>query len=138
MPAFKKLPDYRSRLQNYLTGKNGLPFRFGKNDCFTFAGGAIEAVTGEDVYSQYVGKYRTGGGAARLLTENGFDTQADFYKQFGDDVHPAFAQYGDIAILDHAGGQSLGVVFGSFAVGIAEEGIIRVPLSELKGAIRCA
>lgn len=62
-----KLPDWRQRLTAYLLACREKPFVYGEHDCGLFAGGAVFAMTGQDVTASVRGLYASRFGAARVM-----------------------------------------------------------------------
>lgn len=51
MTALRRLPRWPDLLAAYIESRRAMPFAWGGNDCFTFALGAVEAITGaRDLY----------------------------------------------------------------------------------------
>jgi hypothetical protein len=123
----KRFADWEDRLSTYLDGLRGKPFAWGKNDCATFAAGAVQAMTGEDVIPEVRGRYTTARGSVRTLRKHAAGTlAATVTAKFGEPVD--HAQRGDIVMHDG----SLAISFGAFAIAVGEQGgaqgLIRIPL----------
>lgn len=118
-----RLNDWEDRLSAYIASKRNEPFAYGTNDCANFVAGAILATTGEDVYSEYRSQYDSEFGSLRVLKEIGHgDLEATIDALFPE-VPVAHAKRGDIAFFDG----SIGVVIGSFAWFVSDDGLERVP-----------
>jgi hypothetical protein len=89
-----------------------------------FAGRVIEALTGEDLYSDHLGKYNSSDGSKAYLKGLGFASSTAFFNSFLEQKEPAYAQRGDI-ILDSEGW--IAVCIGTTAVSPGEAGLIRHP-----------
>jgi hypothetical protein len=87
----------------------GKPFRPGSHDCGMFAAAWVKYWTGRDVVVGLRGKYRTLKKAQEMFEARGFKDHVDFAASLFADVHPAFAQIGDLAVVD---GDALGIVAG--------------------------
>lgn len=122
-----RLPDWETRLNNYVVECGGRPFVWGEFDCAMFAAGAVIAMTGDDPLAEFRGRYSTGPGSIRALKRYGAGTlEATFDTKFA--ACPiSFARRGDLAF--HEG--SLGVVMGPFALFVGAvgdvDGLIRFP-----------
>lgn len=104
-------------LNAYIEAARDRPFEWGKNDCCTFAFGAIEALTGENRMAEF--QYHDKESANRALRETGQGTlYRTMVKKFGRPLHPSRAQRGDIGYRD----KMLGVVMGAETVFVGEEG----------------
>lgn len=64
----RRLANWESRLDSYVTARRALPFAWGRNDCVLYAAGAIEAMTGEALA---LPKWTTGRQALRHLQSLG-------------------------------------------------------------------
>lgn len=119
-----RLPDWQDRLVAYLADRHAVS-RFGydhcadpaQDDCCTFAGGAVLALTGVDAMAEFRGRYRTAAGAARALRRYGAGTLPATLDTKFEPIPPAFARRGDLALVDGA----VGVVIGADAVLIGRE-----------------
>ncbi len=105
--------DWYSRLSSYIDGAFRKPFAYGEFDCTLFAAGAVEAMTGVNLYADFLGRYRTLRGGLRQLKKLGFGNQVDYVASLFTEVHPAMAQVGDIAVVDTDTGPGLGIVQGA-------------------------
>lgn len=54
-----RLPDWRHRLSAYLVETRTAHFRLGQHDCFLFALGALDAMTGTTHLPVFAGRYDT-------------------------------------------------------------------------------
>ncbi len=86
-----RVPDWRLRLDAYLTSRLYMPFGWGVNDCALFAAGDVEALTGHDPASSLRGHcsalqaarfVRGSGGLAAIATAAlGHPVRADEARQ---------------------------------------------------------
>lgn len=67
----RRLPDWQERLAEYYQTVNDQPFVWGRSDCLTFVGGAVQAMTGQDLWSRYLGRYEGRDGVMQVLSEAG-------------------------------------------------------------------
>lgn len=128
-------PDWEQRLQEYIAAVEAKPFAYGRHDCAAFAAGAIKAQTGEDYYSGWRGKYRSGVAALRLLVKRGYaDVQGPFTETLGAPVPVLRAMRGDIV----SDGTAMGVRWSTGGLFVGEQdgvsGLVLKPLSELDKA----
>lgn len=118
-----RLSDWDTRLAEYIASKRHEPFAYGKNDCCYFCFGAVIAATGEDRMAEFRGKYRTLAGSLRALRDIGAgDLESTMNAKF-DPMPVSHARRGDIVLFDG----SIGIVAGSFAWFVSDDGLERVP-----------
>jgi hypothetical protein len=72
-------------------------FGYDRTHCVTFAGDWVQILTGIDPIADYRGQYTTEEEAKALLEQLDGTLYQALQKRFGDPVHPAKAQRGDIA-----------------------------------------
>ena len=124
-----RLQGWEARLAAVIEAARTKAYAIGEHDCFRLACAAIEALTGENRWPEFAGKYASRREAMRLLARYGsnFDAAGDWF--FGGTRVPmARARRGDIAkYLDVE--PHLGIVTGSQVAVLADRGLISVPLS---------
>lgn len=118
----QRISKWEEALSEYIESKRSEPFEYGVNDCCTFVFGAIEAITGLDKMLEFRGQYDSAISAAKALREIGFGTLEATVDSKFPVVEIAQAQRGDIAMYDG----SLGVVAGSFAWFVSDDGLERI------------
>lgn len=107
-----RLTDWRGRLQEALNELYNAPFAWGTNDCLTgLTAKCVEAVIGEDVAEEHRGKYDSATSAIRYLRSLGYEDLGAAVSSRFDQVHPAHAWVGDIAIVP---GSYTGIALGIF------------------------
>jgi hypothetical protein len=111
-------PDWEARLAAYLEPLRLRHFEWGLHDCCTFAGGAVEAMTGVDPMAEFRGKYRSAPSSIRVLKTIGAGNLERTLDSKFEPVPPALAQRGDIVM--HGG--LLGVCLGAVAVCVGRGG----------------
>ena len=125
----RRLPDWRTRLSVHIAAHRIRPFAYGEHDCATFAAGAVQAVTGSDPAAGLTG-YTTRAGGLRRLRRNGLEDHVAFVASRFAEIPVALAQQGDLAVIEAAGGLSLGVVCGAFVLAPTRpSGLAVVPLT---------
>lgn len=130
-------PGWERRLLRALEAARSTPYALGRHDCFRFACAAVEALTGEDLWPAWAGRYRTRRGALRLIhayAGAGF-TEA-FSKLFGaSPVRASLARRGDVLeYVDPRAEQHLGVALGADVAVLGERGLAFVRLSACRHA----
>lgn len=116
---------WEQSLSDYIAAKRSAPFVYGENDCCMFAAGAVWAMTGADPIPEFRGQYNSLATSVRALREIGRgDLESTMDAKFPE-IGIGFAQRGDLAFFDG----SVGVVMGSFAWFVSDDGLERVPRS---------
>jgi len=134
----KRRHDWRPALLAYMQAVAPIPFQWGRHDCALFAAGAVEAMTGEDFAAPYRGRYTTLLGGLRVLRRDGFADQAALTASLFEEIAPALAGVGDIAVVPEGDVIALGVVQGPriYVVGPDVTGIGTVDLLRASRAFR--
>ena len=149
-PITPRLPDWRPRLVAYLARITATPFAYGTHDCALFAAGAVEAMTGEDLAAPYRGRYGSLKGGLKCLAKAGAADHVALIRARCDQIAPAFAAVGDIAVIGPEaaisagtsrvapGPAALGIFEGEHIVVLREEGLGFVPRATATLAFRVA
>lgn len=117
-----RISAWEEALSEYIATKRYDRFEYGFNDCCLFAAGAVIAVTGEDPMPEFRGKYDSLKGSLKVIKEIGAGTlEATMDSKFLE-IEIGHAQRGDLAFFD----DSVGVVMGSFAYFVSDDGLERV------------
>lgn len=129
--GLKRLPNWRSRLAEFLDAGRAQPFQWGSNDCVGFARGIVLAITGEDVLQGWQPNYKSESGARRALRDFG---HADLQAALGHylpQVGLLQADIGDLALVPAIGpiGIGIGMVDVSLITVMGLEGHGYVPRS---------
>lgn len=130
-----RFPDWRTRLQNYISANIARPFQAGVFDCSLFSADCVNVMTGVDHAAPYRGQYSTIQQGLTLLQADGFaDHEAFVASKF---IITASSPYqlsaGDLAVVEQRGLKGIGVVLGSsIAVVTLGRGIGQLPLSQAK------
>lgn len=125
----------------FLVDSANTPFKWGVNDCATFAANAIQSFTGTDIASDFRGKYTTKIGAAKAIkTITGGMTTEDAVVYAANKnglverKYPLTAQRGDLVLLDNAGELIAGVVHlsGRSVTSVTDKGTLNLPVTTVK------
>lgn len=137
-----RFTNWDERLNEYIAKVANEPFIWGTHDCGLFVDGGIEAMTGEFIFADMRGKYKTAKGATRILKRLGSgDLLSSLTDRIGPVVPPGFAQRGDIVLARG----SAGICIGSTALFVGEEsaeavivgiGLVELPRVEWSNAWR--
>ena len=131
-----RLPDWKTRLIAHVGSCAQLPFAYGQHDCALFAAGCIKAMTGVDLAANWRGKYTTLKGGLMALRRAGFADHLALAAAHFEEIAPAFAAPGDLAVLDGPEGAVLGVVQGEGIYVLALSGLGTLPLTHACSAYR--
>jgi hypothetical protein len=135
MSKLVRLPDWQSRLSEYVLLNARRPFRYGELDCGLFVAGAIAAMTGVDVAAELRGYSSRREAFDRIAAACGSRSMSKIADhlaaKFGIlEVSVAFAQRGDPLQLERGAKAKLGVV-GMNGLEILipyRAGLLRVPM----------
>lgn len=132
-----RLPDWRARLVDYVDRVRAEPFAFGANDCGQFAGGWLEALTGENPAAELRGAYTSqAAGIALLRARMGYTGPVDWARALFPIIPAAMAQVGDLAVLRTPDGPALGGVQGERIFAVGADGLRTVDLLSARSAFR--
>lgn len=120
--------NWPQRLSAYLSFMRNEPFEWGKNDCVLYSMKGVEALTGINVYQQYIG-YTDEAGAQKIIEDNSTIEQL-VSKHLGES-HRNFmkARRGDV-VLVKSPELTCGIVddSGEYIAVITKKGYMRLPL----------
>lgn len=117
-----RISCWEEALSDYMATKRHEPFEYGVNDCCLFAAGAVEAITGEDPMPEFRGKYDSLKTSLQVIKDIGAGTLETTMDAKFSEVQISHAQRGDLAFFDG----SVGVVMGSFAYFVSDDGLERI------------
>lgn len=144
-----RLDNWQTNLSQLIEEKRKEPFEFGTFDCSLWAGFAVEAVTGTNLYAPYLGKYTTALGALRKLKQNDdVSKPVEFFQKHFGEIQPiAFARKGDI-VLAYTGneqidlplefeefGPTIGICYGHTSLFLGEDGLVEVETLKLDACL---
>jgi len=107
------------------------PFRPGRHDCAVFAAGWVKIATGQDYARGWRSTYRSLKRGQQLLEEAGFADHVDFAAAHLPEIAPAFAQIGDLAVLDD---QAFGINAGEMIYCLKPQGLGLIPRGQMRRA----
>ena len=125
--------DRLSLLIAYASESGTRPFRPGRHDCALFAAGWVKLATGQDLARGWRSRYRSLKRGQQLLEAAGFTDHVAFAASHLPEIAPAFAQVGDLAVLDD---QAFGIVAGEMIYCLRPEGLGLVPRSAMRRAFQ--
>ena len=128
-----RLKGWEDRLVDVVASAKAKPYKLGEHDCFRVATAAVEALTGQDLWVPWAGKYKSKTAALKRIAAFGRDFTAAASKLFAVEPGPMpLARRGDICEFFFNGEQHLGIVMGIDVAVLGEEGLIHVPRSACK------
>jgi hypothetical protein len=132
--------DWKQRLIAHLAEVAITPYEVGRNDCALFAARAVAAMTDVDLAAPFLGRYHTIRGGIRILRKAGYADHIDLAAAHFEEIAPAFAQAGDLAVMPGPDGDALGVVQGEYVYALsntnAERSLATASLMDAKRAFR--
>ena len=125
--------DRLTLLIDYAAEAGQRPFSPGRHDCALFAAGWVKRVTGHDLARGWRSAYRSLKRGQQLLEHAGFTDHVEFAAAHLPEIAPAFAQIGDIAVLET---QAFGIVAGEMIYCLRPEGLGLVPRGQMRRAFQ--
>lgn len=122
-------------LKDYVAPWRESAFEPGKVDCAQFARGWVRLVTGQDVGGDVT--YTTLADGVRTLRDVGIRDHIALAAQTLPEVHPAFAQEGDIAVVSTGEGDALAILAGEIVYALDHQGLRAIPRSTMTRAFAC-
>lgn len=139
----RRAPGWEGTLDVFLQSRATARFSWGRHDCCLFACDAVLVMTGTDMARSFRDTYATALQAKRSLKQLGVETVGEladlFALRFGiREVAPAFAQRGDVVLLNRHLGESLGIVSlaGDEIAAPGEDKLAYLPFAEGRRAWR--
>lgn len=134
----RRRPDWPLLLEVYLDRARDTPFAWGLHDCATFAIGWVELARedlkpAEDLFTML--GYNSASGALDAMGGRDLATIVDGWGYLTQ-VQPAFAQRGDLVLVETGGRLSLGVCAGDVAAGPGTVGLELLPMTAVHAAWR--
>ena len=128
-----RVDHWERRLAEAVETARAKPFVWGLHDCPTFAFETRMILTGgEDIAALWRGRYTTALGGERVMRRLGWASLEDMGgATLGEPKQSVLlAQRGDIVLAET--GLGFGICTGAFAVGMAPEGLVTVPLTSCR------
>lgn len=95
-----RLRGWELALADVVANHAGMPFEWGRSDCLTLVADVETALTGIDPMAELRGRYKSAGGATRLLRKQGHrDIEAALAGRY-QAVAPAMARRGDCGLVE--------------------------------------
>ena len=126
--------NWQLRLAEFGRARASMPFRWGSNDCCSFAAAAVEAITAIDLMAS-VEPYATELGALRRITEAG-GLKALASQYLGEAVSPLMAGVGDVVLVMNEGREMLGICNGVNVMAPGADGMVALSMNTAVAAWR--
>lgn len=128
--------DWPLRLNAAIEAARERPFSWGKQDCCMFAAGVVRDLTGKDLAAPFRDAYAGRDEAGLLLAElGGVEALATAF--LGEPLPgPAFAQRGDVVMVQTDEGPALGICDGAAAWFPGPRGLVHRPMGDWRKAWR--
>ncbi len=134
--------DWKTKLADFIEGRLGDPFTWGKSDCCLFSADAINCAGGFDIAEGFRGRYKNEKEAYELLTSYAgggihktITKLARKYKM-KKVLDIKFVQNGDICLADTSRGEALAIVWNGKVVSQGDHKLIFLPKATIKQAWR--
>jgi hypothetical protein len=125
--------DRLTLLIDYAAEAGQRQFRPGRHDCALFAAGWVKLATGRDLARGWRSSYRSLSKGQHMLEDAGYADHVALAAAHLPEVAPAFAQIGDIAVLET---QAFGIVAGEMIYCLRPEGLGLVPRGQMRRAFQ--
>ena len=131
-----RAPAWPEALRDYITAASAHAWRWGTNDCCTFARGAVLAAGGPDLGQDWLGSYTEEAGAADVMHAFGRNledaTVAICHRAGLNEGPPLLAQRGSLLIMAHpqftANLPIVAVCIGAYGATFTKSGFTRLPM----------
>lgn len=131
-----RIHDWPEKLHARIQEAKTQAYVLGTHDCALFVCDCIKDMTGIDYFEKYRGTYTTVIGAAKVMRQkaNVDNIEELATSWWGEPIPLSQASRGDVIILEHDGIESFGIVVGTHAVFLNENGIIPIVVNKCKAA----
>lgn len=137
-----RLHDWQLRLAEFGQARASMPFRWGSNDCCTFAAAAVEAITGSNPMAS-MEPYGIEAGAKRKALRRLFrridkagGLQALVVEFLGASILPRMAGVGDVVVVMNAGSELVGICNGINVMAPGKNGMVTLSIDAAVAAWR--
>ena len=124
--------DWQQRLDTYIADNMAVPFDWQTHNCTTFAAGWVREATGRVLE---VPATESAAVATRTVKQLG-GLLADACRQLGEPLPGAYAQCGDVVLLQLPDATAFGVCLGAVCAAQGPDGLVMVPITETEAAWR--
>lgn len=124
-------PNWTTRLPETLQKAMQKPFSWGEHDCCLFAADCAIAICGIDIAEKVRGRYKTSGGALRVLKAEFGDLESGL-SGFFNEIEPTATSRGDIVMFIGPEGKTLGVLWANKIWSMTESGAMPVDHQPIK------
>ncbi len=125
----ERISDWPARLLACVEAARTQPFAWGEHDCALWSANVVLQITGFDFGARFRGRYRTGGGAQRMIMRNG-GLAMIATRALGEPRPALQAARGDVVLACREEGPALGVAVDRRAAFVGHTGLQFLLLSE--------
>ena len=135
-PPMPRRADWPERLAALVEERRHTPFRWGTQDCCSFAADAMLALTERDPMAEFRGTYADAAGAEAIIGPDGLEALvAGLLLEAGaQDCPPGFVQRGDLALVLAGNELTVGVVLDQVVAAPGLRGLEFVPVGAIQRA----
>jgi hypothetical protein len=127
---YSRIAGWEKNLNETIEAYRSEPFKWGSNDCFTFAVRCEEAICGKTRFPElYKAEYTNQFGSMRAFMREGYYGMIDCLHQRLDEIDMTVAKRGDWAAVGTTHGLAIGVVTGDKIAVTGEHGLVFLPYS---------
>lgn len=126
-----RVHNWPTILAKAISANQNTPFVWGKKDCCLTVADIVEEFTGEDLASEFRGKYSTAIGASKALKKYGNGSLPETLDAKFNKIEPEELCRGDLALVQTSAGESLGIVFSQTVWAMSLDGLTDVPMSQV-------
>lgn len=131
-----RIEGWEGALLRAIEARRQARFAWGRFDCCLFAADVLLAITGVDAFARFRGRYRSSGGARRVMKQAGYgdllEAASDVLGDLGfGEVAPLSARRGDIVAIALSEGNAGADGGFSHALGVAMAGDCLAPMHRI-------
>lgn len=105
-----RVDNWEHKLFEFIEQNKKTCFQLGEFDCCLFAAKAVEIMTGDNLYSEFLGKYKTPQGYLKLIKKKGFTSIENFVSSIFQEKNIKNVKRGDLVFMAGAVGVNLGLI----------------------------
>lgn len=131
-----RLPNWESKLNNYIHENQFKAFQYGLNDCCSFTIKAQKILTGSTLFPEFDGTYKDLKSGKAILNKLGYKTWIGACNDRLEKIIVPFAKRGDVVSMRTNDSFAMGICMGKYGAFIGEQKMEFIAREELKLAWR--